>query len=213
MTPMKVIVNCAMSVDGKIALPSRKETKISNREDLIRTHSMRNEVDAVLVGVGTILADDPKLTVGEKYAKVIRHPLRVVLDSTGRTPETARVLNGQAKTLIATNEACRTTFHNADVVRFGKKEVDIRALVAHLEKQGIRTLLVEGGETTIWSFFKEGLVDELSVFVGSVIIGGTESPTLAGGEGFSTLDEATHLRFVSCDRLGDGVLLRYNVIK
>jgi 2,5-diamino-6-(ribosylamino)-4(3H)-pyrimidinone 5'-phosphate reductase len=123
------------------------------------------------------------------------------------------VLNGQAKTLIATNESCTKTFPGAEVVRFGKDLVDIKALIEHLERRGIRTLLVEGGEMTMWSFFREGLVDEVSVFVGSMIIGGRESPTLAGGEGFSTLDETTRLKLKSCERLGDGALLRYDVIK
>ncbi len=210
---MKILLNCAMSVDGKIALPTREETKISNREDLERVHRMRNGVDAILVGIGTILADDSKLTVGVKYAKVVKQPLRIVLDSHGRTPPTARVLNDQAKTLIVTNESCSKTFPGADVARFGKDRVDIKALVGHLEKSGIGTLLIEGGETVMWSFFKEGLVDEMSVFVGSMIIGGKTSPTLAGGEGFGSIEEATHLKLTGCDRLGDGILLRYEVIK
>jgi 2,5-diamino-6-(ribosylamino)-4(3H)-pyrimidinone 5'-phosphate reductase len=210
---MKILLNCAMSVDGKIALPTREETKISNREDLERVHRMRNEVDAVLVGIGTILADDSKLTVGVKYAKVLKQPLRIVLDSHGRTPPTARVLNDQAKTLIVTNVSCSKTFPGVDVVRFGKDRVDIRALVEHLEKSGIRTMLIEGGETVMWSFFKEGLIDEVSVFVGSMIIGGRSSPTLAGGDGFKSIEEATRLKLIGCDRLGDGVLLRYEVIK
>ena len=99
------------------------------------------------------------------------------------------------------------------VARFGKDRVDLKALLGHLEKSGIRTLLIEGGETVMWSFFKAGLVDEMSLFIGSMIIGGKMSPTLAGGEGFRSLEEATRLRFVGCDRLGDGVLLRYEVIK
>jgi 2,5-diamino-6-(ribosylamino)-4(3H)-pyrimidinone 5'-phosphate reductase len=210
---MKVLLNCAMSVDGKIALPTRKETKISNREDLERVHRMRNEVDAILVGIGTILADDPKLTVVEKYAKAVKQPLRVVLDSHGRTPPKARVLNGQAKTLIVTNKSCTKTFSGADVARFGEDRVDLKALVKHLENSGIKTLLVEGGGTVMWSFFRERLADEVSVFVGSMIIGGGESPTLAGGEGFESLEEATRLKMVGCKKLGDGVLLRYEVIK
>ena len=210
---MKILLNCAMSVDGKIALPSRKETAISNREDLERVHRIRSGVDAILVGIGTILTDDSKLTVSEKYVKVVKQPLRIVLDSRGRTPPTARVLNGQAKTLIVTNESCKKTFSGADVARFGKDRVDLKALMGHLEKSGIGTLLVEGGETVMWSFFRQGLVDEMSVFVGSMIIGGTTSPTLAGGEGFGSLEDVTRLRFAGCEQLGDGVLLRYEVVK
>lgn len=210
---MRIILNCAMSADGKIALHTRKETKISNREDLERVHSMRNNVDAVLVGVGTILADDPKLTVGEKYTKVIKHPLRVVLDSNGRTPDGARVLDGQAKTLIVTNEACRKVFKGADVLRIGKDQVNLRGLIDALEERKVTTLLVEGGEAVLWSFLKEGLADEFVVFVGSMIIGGKGSPTPAGGEGYSDFEEARRLRLIECRRLGDGALLRYEVVK
>ena len=80
-----VTVNFAMSVDGKIALPARKPTRISDEEDLRRVHQLRATCDAVLVGVGTVLADDPKLTVKPEHATG-RNPLRVVLDSEGRTP-------------------------------------------------------------------------------------------------------------------------------
>jgi 2,5-diamino-6-(ribosylamino)-4(3H)-pyrimidinone 5'-phosphate reductase len=210
---MKVILNCAMSADGKIALPTRRETKISNREDLVRVHSLRNEVDAILVGVGTIIADDPKLTVGEKYVKPKKHPLRIVLDSKGRTPERARVLDNSAKTLIVTNESCTRNFPGAEVLRLGKWRVDIAALVKKLDAMGIKTLLVEGGENVLWSFLRDGVADELSVFVGSMIIGGTSSPTPAGGEGFREFSRVRKLKLLEGKRLGDGVLLRYEVIK
>lgn len=210
---MRIILNCAMSVDGKIALPSRKETRISNQEDLARVHRMRSEADAILVGIGTILADDSMLTVSDKYVKVARQPLRIVLDSDGRTPPGSRVLNGQAKTLIVTNEGCRKTFSGADVARMGSDEVDLTALIGHLERLEIRTLLVEGGEKTMWSFIKEGLADELSVFVGSMVIGGETSPTLAGGEGFDSLEKVRRLRLKGCERLGDGLVLRYDVVR
>ncbi len=210
---MKVILNCAMSADGKIALPSRRETKISNREDLVRVHKLRNEADAILVGIGTVFADDPKLTVGEKYVKPTKHPLRIVLDSKGRTPAKARVLDSSAKTLIVTNEYCTRDFPGAEVLRIGKWRVDLTALVKKLDAMGIKTLLVEGGENVLWSFLREGIADELSVFVGSMIIGGTASPTLAGGEGFRSFDRARRLKLIECRKLGDGALLRYEVVK
>ena len=210
---MRVILNCAMSVDGKIALPTRKQTKISNQEDMERVHRLRDGADAILVGIGTILADDPKLTVSEKYVKPTRQPLRIVLDSKGRTPLKAEVLKGPAKTLIVTNESCKKKFTGADVARFGKKEIDLKALLNHLSSKGIKTLLVEGGETVMWSFMNERLADELSVFVGSMIIGGSKSPTMAGGEGVSTLDDVVRLSLKSCEKVGDGVLLRYEVVK
>jgi len=210
---MKVILNCAMSVDGKIALPSRRETRISNQEDIARVHIMRSQADAILVGIGTVLADDPKLTVNEKYAKVTKQPLRVVLDSKGRTPKKARVLEGGAKTLIVTDESCTKEFPGAEVLRVGKWRVDLAKLVKNLDARGIKNLFVEGGEGVLWSFLKEGIADELCVFVGSMIIGGTSSPTLAGGEGFSDIKKVRKLRLKECRKLGDGALLRYEVVK
>lgn len=210
---MRVILNCAMSADGKIALPHRRQTRISNEEDMRRVHMLRNRADAILVGIGTILADDPKLTVSEKYVPEPRSPLRIVLDSKGRTPEDASVLKGRSKTLIVTSESCSRIFKKAETVRFGKSRVDIPRLLSYLEGKGVKTLLVEGGETVMWSFLRDGVADELDVFIGSMIIGGEKSPTLAGGDGFESLDKVRRLLLKSCERLGDGALLRYDVIK
>lgn len=210
---MRVILNCAMSADGKIALPSRKQTKISNEEDMERVHALRNSSDAILVGIGTILADDPKLTVSEKYVPNPRQPLRIVLDSKGRTPANANVLKGPSKTVIVTSESCNRVFEGAETVRFGKQRVDIGALLRYLEGRGVKTLMVEGGETVMWSFLRDGFADELTVFVGSMVIGGTESPTLAGGEGAESLGDVRKLLLKSCEKLGDGALLRYEVVK
>src|SRR2546425_116976 len=143
-----VIVNFAMSVDGKIALPSRKQTRISDEEDLRRVHQLRATCDAVLVGVGTILADDPRLTVKPEYATG-RNPLRVVLDSEGRTPEDAHVLNRDAPTLIVTTVDCAQTFPNADVARLGKDAVDIPALLEYLGGNRVQPPLVSGGREVI----------------------------------------------------------------
>src|SRR5207244_3751344 len=96
----------------------------SNEEDMRRVHRLRAEADAILVGVGTVLMDDPKLTVKAEYAKG-RNPLRVVLDSKGKTPERAHVLDGTAPTLIVTSEDSSRTFPRAAVLRCGKDEVDL----------------------------------------------------------------------------------------
>ncbi|HYS74281.1 MAG TPA: 2,5-diamino-6-(ribosylamino)-4(3H)-pyrimidinone 5'-phosphate reductase [Thermoplasmata archaeon] len=208
----RVIVNAAMSVDGKIALRDGQRARLSNEDDVQRVLGLRGRVDAILVGVGTVLKDDPKLTVKAETA-TDRRPVRIVLDSDGRTPEHARVLDGRAPTLIVTSEASERTFAHADVLRCGKEEVDLAALLDQLGGRGIRTLLVEGGSTVIWSFLRSGLVDELKVFVGSLVLGGRSAPTLAGGEGAASLSESIRLALERSERLGDGVLLEYSVVR
>lgn len=210
---MKTIINCAMSADGKIALKSRRQTKISDEEDKKRVHELRNSVDAILVGVDTVISDDPKLTVNEKYVKSARHPTRIVLDSDGRTPEGALVLNGAAKTMIVTNERCTRTFPNAEVIRCGREDVDIEKLVPELEKRGIRKMLVEGGSKVIWSFLRTRIADEVCIFIGSMVIGGESAPTPAGGPGAEDEKEIVHMRLKDAEVLGSGVLVRYEVVK
>jgi 2,5-diamino-6-(ribosylamino)-4(3H)-pyrimidinone 5'-phosphate reductase len=208
----RVIINAAMSVDGKIALPGGRGIRLSNDDDMRRVHRLRAQVDAILVGVGTVLKDDPKLTVKPEYARG-RNPLRVVLDSEGKTPDEANVLDGSSPTLVVTSDACEREFPRADVLRCGKDEVDLGRLLDHFSKRGIRSVLVEGGSTVIWSFLREGLADELKVFVSSRVLGGRSAPTLAGGEGVTSLDESIPLRLERTRRLGDGVLLEYSVIR
>jgi 2,5-diamino-6-(ribosylamino)-4(3H)-pyrimidinone 5'-phosphate reductase len=201
-----------MSVDGKIALAEGRGIRLSNEEDMRRVHQLRANVDAILVGVGTVLKDDPKLTVKPEYARG-RNPLRVVLDSDGRTPEGAHVLDGNAPTLIVTSDACERMFPPAEVLRLGKDEVDLRRLLDHFAKRGIRTVLVEGGSTVIWSFLRHDHADELKVFVSSQVLGGRSAPTLAGGEGVTSLNDSIRLRLERTRRLGDGVLLEYSVMR
>jgi 2,5-diamino-6-(ribosylamino)-4(3H)-pyrimidinone 5'-phosphate reductase len=207
-----VVINAAISVDGKIALADGRGVRISDEADLERVHALRASSDAILVGVGTVLTDDPKLTVKAEYAKG-PNPLRVVLDSDGKTPRSAHVLDGTAPTLIATAADCDRTFPRADVFRAGADDVDLGALLDHLGGRGVRSVLVEGGSTVIWSFLRRRLADELKVYVASRVLGGTSAPTLAGGEGSKSLEDAIPLRLESAGRLGSGVLLEYAVVK
>ncbi len=204
----KVIINAAMSVDGKIALVGGKRIKISDEEDFRRVHQLRSSVDAILVGINTILKDDPKLTVKEKFVKNPKNPVRIILDSKLRIPEDARVLHQSGRTIIATTENSLNRKINAEIIRCGKNRVDLRCLLNELWKRGIKSVLVEGGGEVISSFLQEGLVDELTVFVGSVVIGGT-APSLVGGEGAKEEKEVIKLKLISCEKIGGGVLLRY----
>jgi len=209
--PPFVTVNCAMSADGKIALPSRRQARISSEEDIARVHRLRNCSDAILVGIGTVLADDPGLLVKEKYVRMPRRPLRIVLDSHGRTPANANVVSPGTPTLIALADeppARPWPPHVETVVLGDRGRVSIPNLLDELDARKIRRLLVEGGSGVIWSFLKEGAVDRMSIYVGSLVIGG-HGPTPAGGEGVARLEDAFRLRLARMRRLGDGVLLVY----
>jgi len=202
-----------MSADGKIALKTRRQTAISDDVDKKRVHELRNSVDAILVGIETVLSDDPKLTVNDKYVTDSKHPVRIVLDSEGRTPEKALILNGVSKTIIVTNERCEKTFPNAEVLRCGEDDVDIESLLPLLEKKGINTILVEGGSRVIWTFLKTRLADEVRIFIGSVVIGGDSAPTPAGGSGADSERDIVQLELKSAEVLGSGVLVIYEVVK
>jgi 2,5-diamino-6-(ribosylamino)-4(3H)-pyrimidinone 5'-phosphate reductase len=220
---MRVVVNAAMSADGKLATRRREQLRISGPGDFDRVDALRAEVDAVLVGVGTVLADDPSLTVDDPdrlearaAAGRARQPARIIADSRARTPTDARVLDDTARSvvLVSTAAADRAVADleaaGADVVRAGDDRVDLAAGLAALEERGLDSVLAEGGGELIFSLFEAALVDELSVYVGSFVIGGRDAPTLADGEGFVEAFPQLSLRAV--DRVDDGVLLRYDVI-
>jgi 2,5-diamino-6-(ribosylamino)-4(3H)-pyrimidinone 5'-phosphate reductase len=203
-----IIINCAMSVDGKIALPTRVQTRISDEEDMRRVYELRASCDAILVGVETVLSDDPSLSVRIGYIQHVKTPLRIVLDSRCRTPESAKVVNDEAPTIIATtNRYLIRRIGNAEVVRCGDRKVDLKMLMKELEKRKVKKLMVEGGGRVIWSFLKESLFDELNVFVGSLVIGG--GPTLSDGSNIKSVDDTVKLRLDKVECLGSGLLLRY----
>jgi len=219
---MRVVVNAAISADGKLSSRRREQIAISGEADFDRVDQLRADSDAVMVGVGTVLADDPSLTVDSEARREARrergdppNPTRVVADSQIRTPPDAAVLDDAAATLLLTSEAAPTDFvaqmeeAGATVVTAGENRVDLTAAFETLEAEGIDQLMVEGGGEIIASLFADGLVDELSVFVGSMIVGGREAPTLADGEGFT--EDFPALKLTDIERLDDGVLLRYDV--
>jgi 2,5-diamino-6-(ribosylamino)-4(3H)-pyrimidinone 5'-phosphate reductase len=219
---MHVVVNAAMSADGKLSTRRREQLKISGPEDFDRVDRIRAAADAVMVGVGTVLADDPRLALDEEDRRVQRlragrpgNPARVVADSAARTPADARVLDGAAATyLLVSEEApddCLDALREAGtvVVVAGDDRVDLPAAFEALEDRGIDRLMVEGGGELIYSLFEAGLVDELSVYVGSLLVGGRDAPTLADGEGF--VEGFPALDLESVERVDDGVVLSYTV--
>jgi len=219
---MHVVVNVAVSADGKLSTRRREQVRISGGDDFARVDCLRAESDAVLVGIGTVLADDPHLTLDDPALREERaangepsHPARVVVDSRGRTPLDARILDDAATTYVVVAEAADPDRRNdlasagAEVLVAGEERVDLSHAIETLAERGVDDLMVEGGGEIIFSLFEAGLVDELSLFVGSLVIGGRDAPTLADGAGFVESFASLDLREVS--RVDDGVLLRYDV--
>ncbi|MFC6825762.1 2,5-diamino-6-(ribosylamino)-4(3H)-pyrimidinone 5'-phosphate reductase [Halopelagius fulvigenes] len=219
---MHVVVNAAASVDGKLSNRRREQVEISGEEDFARVDRVRAENDAVLVGIGTVLADDPHLTVDGQSLRAARqaegrpaNPVRVVADSRGRTPTDARILDEAAETYVLVSEAAPENriealeSAGATVIVTGEERVSLSEAFRSLESCGVESVMVEGGGEVIFSLFEEGAADELRVYVGSMVVGGRDAPTLADGEGFVEGFPTLSLREV--ERLDDGVLLSYDV--
>ena len=211
-----VIAKFAMSLDGKIATSTGDARWITGPQARRRVHEVRNEVDAILVGVNTVITDDPRLTTRLDRADV-RHPLRVILDSRGRIPLTARVLDPTlpGKTVVATTAAMPKGTQRALMERGVEVwvlpeqggKVDIGALLERLGAQEITSLLVEGGSAVLGSFFAGGWVNKVMAFIAPVIIGGEKAPGPVGGAGVAYLADAWRLREVLVERVGDDVLI------
>ena len=219
---MRVVVNAAMSADGKISSRERTQIAISGPDDFDRVDELRAASDAVMVGVGTVLADDPSLTLDSEQRQTKRvgngdpsNPARVIADSRIRTPPDATVLDDAAPTYLLVSEAAPTDFMEqmedagATVIAAGDDRVDLPSAFERLKADGIDQLMVEGGGELIFSLFAADLVDECSVFVGPKIIGGRDAPTLADGDGFT--EEFPELSLQTVERLDEGVLLQWDV--
>jgi 2,5-diamino-6-(ribosylamino)-4(3H)-pyrimidinone 5'-phosphate reductase len=208
----RVIANCAISLDGKLAFAQGKRARLSGAEDLARVQRLRTESDAILVGVGTVLLDDPSLRVHWELLgrPPGADPLRVVLDSRGRMPSTARLLDGSRPTLVAVGSECTRTFPApVEVHRSRTPRADLPALLAELARRGIRQVMVEGGSEVLASFLRARLVDSLTVYVAPLLIGGRTAPSLIAGPETPDPASAIPLTEVGAERVGEGTVLTY----
>ena len=210
-----VVAKFAMSLDGKIAARSGDSRWISNETSRREAHRLRAEADAVMVGIGTALADDPLLTVRDAPLPARGQPLRVVVDSTGRLPANAAMLAAEGTTLVAvaSPEAARTVGSlgtEAIVAPGDSGRVDLPQLLAALGARDVMSLLVEGGAALHGALFDGGLVDKVVVFVAPVVIGGDGVPGPIGGAGAERMADALRLRDVTYTELdGDMMVVGY----
>ena len=212
----------AASLDGKIATRCGESQWITGDEAREHGHRLRSRVDAILAGVGTVIADDPLLTC-RSSTETATQPLRVILDSSGRTPIKARVLDTSvAQTLLATTSPLTAERQRA----FAQKGVQVEVfpadeqgrvsllpLLQFLGKRGLTSILVEGGAAVLGSFFQAGLIDELLAYFAPIVIGGEQAPGAVGGNGFARLQQAACLRDTSIEQLGRDFLIKGLVVK
>ncbi len=218
-----VILSAAMTLDGKIATKTGS-SNISGKMDLERVHELRKECDAIMVGIGTVIADDPRLTVHKIDANPDDNPVRVVVDSKCRTPIDARITNDDSKTIIACAREYKDellasekykTFKKRGVEFFfsGSERVDLKLLMSYLHEEGIDKLMLEGGSTLNFSMIKAGLIDEIRICVAPMVVGGMDSKTFFDGEGFDLMDEAVKLELTDSYQLDKDLILTYKVLK
>ena len=236
---MKIILNAAASIDGKIATVNG-DTKISSVLDLKRVHGLRRETDVILVGISTVINDDPLLTI--RYGmnkKGIKNPIRIIIDSKARIPlhskivktanqiETRLVVTSKAPSknlkkleerglkIIVLDQGTKEDRENRENKRKDNREkVDLKKLFNQLEKEGISNVLVEGGGEINWSIIKDNLFDEMIITISPLIIGGKRAISLVGGEGYKTINESVKIKLSRIQKKSNGeIILYYKNIK
>jgi diaminohydroxyphosphoribosylaminopyrimidine deaminase/5-amino-6-(5-phosphoribosylamino)uracil reductase len=209
-----VLAKWASTLDGRIASAAGKSRWLTGERARRRALALREEYDAVLVGAGTVIADDPRLTRRLGWNRAAPH-WRIVLDGRLRTPEDARVFRGPGRALVVTAVSARhpkaRRLASRGVVVWSlpsrtRGRVDLRRLLRELARRDVASLIVEGGAETLGSFFSAGLVDRVAVFLAPRILGGARAPAAVGGLGFA-LGRTPRLDQIRIGTVGDDLLV------
>lgn len=215
-----VILKAAQSLDGKIATASGESQWITGTVSLQNAHQLRHDYDAVLVGSGTVMADDPSLTARIPGGK---DPMRIILDSSLSIPINSKVLSQKSDsiTLIATtSKADKTKIQQIEekgpkvlVLPENNGQVDLKALMEELGKMSISSVLIEGGATVNSSALKSGIVDKVIFFIAPMIMGGQDAISSVGGLCPKSLKSAIKLKDLRVRRSGDDFMIEGYVVK
>jgi len=212
-----VILNGAMSVDGKIATYTG-DSRMSSPADFRRVHRLRASVDGIMVGMRTLLRDDPKLTIRSAEG---RKPNRIIVDSNAQTPVTSYVVRTakEIPTIVAvTSRAPKNRIKILDqrgviVLVCGRGPlVSVKILLRTLRRLGIRKILLEGGGALNWSMLNNRLVDEVSVAITPRILGGQKAVSLVEGRGSPLVRDGINLKLLNTMKYGPDLVVRYKVI-
>ena len=220
-----VYINMAMTADGKITSARREYPRFTSDLDRRTMDRLRAEADAIVVGAGTLRADDPPLKVRDEEMRAYREslgksgaPLRVVVTASGSIEESRRFFDDTegGERIVATVEILEAQKlaalqSKAEVWQLGQAEVDLQRLLDRLGRRGARRVLVEGGGELNWRFIREELADELYVTIAPALLGGREAPTLLEGSGFP-MASRRRLRLLELRREGDEIYCRYELV-
>jgi diaminohydroxyphosphoribosylaminopyrimidine deaminase / 5-amino-6-(5-phosphoribosylamino)uracil reductase len=202
-----------MTLDGRIATSTGESKWISGERSRKSVHELRHQVSALMVGVNTVMKDDPSLNVRREGRKN-RDPLKVILDSTGKIPLTANVLTHEPQLTIVATTAAMSQEKLKELERLGTqvvicpsldKKVDLIFLVKMLGEMDVDSILIEGGSTVAFSALKQGIVDKFIGFIAPKIIGGVDAPAAVGGEGFKALSDALMVQRLKMKKMGEDI--------
>lgn len=214
-----VTVKIAQSIDGKIATYTGDSKWITSKEARVFSHRLRSEADAIMVGVKTIIKDDPFLSVRDevKSGRLRKQPVKIILDSKLHTPTTARIFSkgSSGKVIIATTkrasknkmEALKRKGAEISIVKSKDGKVDIKSLLKVLGEKELTHILIEGGGETIASALEAKAVDKVYFFIAPKIIGGRQAPTSVEGLGADRINRVIKLRDVKYEEVGEDFLV------
>lgn len=205
-----VLLKAGMTLDGKLASITRESQWITSPESRQASLALREEHDAIMVGSGTIAADDPQLTRRLGWSGALHPWRRIIVDGRGEVPPAARVLTDGAPTILFTSVPARyAASENLEVVPLHARDgfFPLDDVLRELHAREIRSVIVEGGSLLHSQFIRERLWQKLVLFIAPMVIGGADAPSIFGGDGVARLTDAYRFHFDRVERIGDDVML------